>query len=161
MSYHCTKGHVFGTGSNKYVVGARIDVAIKVIYTEHLTVIIQEECVFCYFWGGVLGGIMYADRTGHLAPPFVFYTEHVTVVIQKESVFCFFLGCRYVFLIQTGLCNWHPLFLPMSDSKNFVSVYNKCVWMIKIHVVICEFAKIGWVRYIRQNWSNFEWLLLA
>ena len=40
MSYHRTKGHVFGAGSNKYVVGARIDVAIKVIYTEHLTVIV-------------------------------------------------------------------------------------------------------------------------
>ena len=30
MSYHCTKGHVFGAGANKYVVGARIYVAIKV-----------------------------------------------------------------------------------------------------------------------------------
>ena len=33
--------------------------------------------------------------------------------------------------------------------------------MIKIHVVICEFVKIGQVRYIGQNRSNFEWLLLA
>ena len=71
MSYHHTKGHVFGVGSNKYVVGARIDVAIKVIYTEHLTVIVQKECVFCYFfgWGGVPGGVTYADRTGHLEYP--------------------------------------------------------------------------------------------
>ena len=57
MSYHHTKGHVFGAGSNKYVVGARIDVAVKVIYTEHLTVIIQKERVFCFLFLGGGGGV--------------------------------------------------------------------------------------------------------
>ena len=95
MSYHCTKGHVFGVGSNKCVVGARIDVAVKVIYTEHLTVIVQEECVFCYFGGrGARGCYICRQDWAPGTPSFVFYTEHVTVVVQKESVFCFlfFLG---------------------------------------------------------------------
>ena len=76
MSYHRTKGHVFGVGSNKYVVGARIDVAIKVIYTEHLTVIVQKEHGFCYFFG-VPGGVIYADRTGHLAPPLLCFIQNM------------------------------------------------------------------------------------
>ena len=71
------------------MVGARIDVAVKVIYTEHLTVIIQKECVFCYFWGGARGHYICRQDWTAGTPSFVFYTEHVTVVVQKESVFCF------------------------------------------------------------------------
>ena len=70
MSYHCTKGHVFGASSNKYVVGARIDVTVKVIYTEHLTVIVQKESVFCFlFFFGVSVCVFNTDRTVQLTPP--------------------------------------------------------------------------------------------
>ena len=70
MSYHHTKGHVFGVGSNKYVVGARIDVAVKVIYTEHLTVIVQKESVFSFFFFfGVSVCVFNTDMAVQLTPP--------------------------------------------------------------------------------------------
>ena len=120
MSYHHTKGHGFGAVSKKYmyVVGARMDVSVKVfthniqsdfllfnyfwgvrghyvcrqdwVPGTHSFVICKHVlCIhvlcthikpgsyrrnrksdflfFIYFWG--VGGITYADRTGHLAPP--------------------------------------------------------------------------------------------
>ena len=107
MSYHCTKGHVFGAGSNKYVVGARIDVAVKVIYTEHLTVIVQKERVFCYFFWGCQGALCMQTGLGTWHPLFCVLFRTCNSGLTKGKCFLFFIffgGCQYVFLIQTGLC---------------------------------------------------------